>query len=102
MKNFRAYQISKTLFRNIQSIDWPSAEFKDQAHRAALSIALNLAEGYGKRTACDRRRFFHIAMGSLREIQASLDLVESVECVSLADQLGGVIYRLIQNPGEFP
>ena len=37
---------------------------KDQLLRASQSIPLNIAEGNGKATNPDRRRFFEIARGS--------------------------------------
>ena len=60
---------------------------------------LNLAEGSGRRTKADQRRFFSIAMGSLRESQAILDLALNppVQTVKLADSLGAHLYRLIQS-----
>ncbi len=44
----------------------------DQLRRAASSIPLNFAEGYGKRTPKDQRRFFIIARGSTNEVAALL------------------------------
>ena len=46
----------------------------DQLRRAASSIALNFAEGCGKETARDRRRYFISARGSAYEVAAGLDV----------------------------
>ena len=48
---------------------------KDQLDRASTSIALNLAEGNGKRSAAERCRYFDIARGSGVECAACLDVL---------------------------
>ncbi len=48
---------------------------KDQLDRASTSIALNLAEGNGKRSHPDRCRYFDIARGSGVECAACLDVL---------------------------
>src|SRR5262249_952614 len=74
---------------------------KEQLLRAASSIVLNLAEGYGRQTPGDQKRFFIIAFGSLRESQAILDLglEDNVTALECADNLAAHIYKLIKNTG---
>jgi four helix bundle protein len=48
--------------------------FADPVNRAAVSIAANLAEGNGRFTKPDWKRFFGIARGSIQECAALLDL----------------------------
>ena len=48
---------------------------RDQLDRASTSIALNLAEGNGKRSYPDRCRYFDIARGSSVECAACLDVL---------------------------
>jgi four helix bundle protein len=45
----------------------------DQLRRAALSVPLNIAEGAGKITTPDRKRYFATARGSAMECGAILD-----------------------------
>ncbi|MGE0764629.1 MAG: four helix bundle protein, partial [Bdellovibrionales bacterium] len=96
MQNFRTYQLAKELFHQSQSVKLASPA-KDQFQRAVLSIALNLAEGSGKETNADRRRFYQIAMGSLREAQAIIDLYNLEGLKKAADVLGAHVFRLCQS-----
>lgn len=68
----------------------------DQLLRSASSIALNIAEGSGKRTLSDQIRFYSIAMGSLRESQAILELeqVNNEELENLGSQIGAILFTL--------
>jgi len=67
---------------------------KDQFERALLSIPLNLAEGNAKPSAKERRKFYFIALGSLREIQTILILANDLHLVKDADTLGAHLYLL--------
>jgi four helix bundle protein len=46
----------------------------DQFTRASLSIVLNIAEGAGKRSKLDKRRYYLTARGSATESAALLDV----------------------------
>jgi four helix bundle protein len=48
---------------------------RDQAVRSSTSILLNIAEGTGKRSPADRRRYDEIARGSAMETGAALDVL---------------------------
>ncbi len=54
---------------------WPRGygSLIDQFKRAAISIPLNIAEGYGKRSRKDQARYYHIARGSACVCGAVLD-----------------------------
>ena len=49
---------------------------RDQLLRASQSIPLNIAEGNGKGTEADKRRYFEIARGSALECAAVQDVLE--------------------------
>jgi four helix bundle protein len=96
MKNFRAYQLAKELHKKSQTVQL-KAPYKDQFRRAVLSIALNLAEGSAKTSSADRKRIYEIALGSLRETQALIDILELNELEKIADQLGASIFKLCRS-----
>ena len=97
LKNLRTYNLAVQFHRTGKNMRLPSY-LRDQWLRASSSIVLNIAEGYGKSTSKDRARFYSIAMGSLRECQAVLDLCDqpAPSLSGLADHLGGSLYKLIR------
>lgn len=54
----------------------------DQLRRAALSVALNIAEGAGKTQNNDKRRFYAFARGSAMECGAILDAGKALRIIS--------------------
>jgi len=60
--------------------EWRNA--RDQLVRSSQSIPLNIAEGNGKRSYGDRRRFFEIARGSAMESAATLDVLVVLKTIS--------------------
>lgn len=60
-------------------------ELWSQARRAADSVGANIAEGCGRPTPADRRRFFAIGVASLRETQHHLRTCYDYELLSEQD-----------------
>ena len=99
MRHLRSYQLSVQFYREAKALSLPHY-LKDQLRRAALSISLNISEGTGKSSMPDRRRFFEIAMGSIRECQALTELESdafTAQQKDLLDHLAASTYKLIRN-----
>ena len=96
MRNFRTFQLAVNFYRQTRCHKL-SAALRDQLERASQSIALNLAEGYGRGSVADQKRFYQISMGSLRECQAILMLagLEGSQAWKTLDSLGAHLYKLI-------
>ena len=96
-KDFRTYNLAVTFYKTCKKLHLP-IYLKNQLERASSSIALNLAEGAGRESTKEQKRFFTIAFGSLRECQAILDLISlnSSEAVNQADTLAAHLYCLIR------
>ena len=95
MKNFRCFQLAKDLYHECKSLPVKGHQ-RDQLLRASLSVCLNLAEGNGKQTTKERRRFFYIALGSQREVQCLIELENLTQAQEKADRLGASLFKLIQ------
>ena len=95
LRNFKTYQLAIEFHKKCRELKTP-AYLRDQLLRASSSVVLNIAEGSGKLSAADQRRFYSIALGSLRESVAALELRgDAPESLALiADQLGACLYRL--------
>ncbi|MEG4087652.1 four helix bundle protein [Microcoleus sp. POL10_C6] len=50
-----------------------------QVRRSAVSVASNIAEGYGRRTKNEYLHFLHISLGSLRELDTQLIIAQRVK-----------------------
>ena len=98
MKNFRTYDIAVQFYK-LSTSQQLSRVLKEQLTRASSSIALNLAEGSGRHTRKDQKKFFNIALGSLRECQAILDLesIKETQIRECADKLGAHLFKLTQS-----
>jgi four helix bundle protein len=81
----------------------------DQIRRAAISVPANIAEGYGRRSAGDYRRFVSIANGSTRELETLLLLFARVDpsrapgvkaTLSIADEVCRMLTALHRRLGR--
>ena len=78
------------------------AELRNQAQRAAKSVALNIAEGAGM-IGANRGRHFKIAKGSVTEVIAAYEIAGAIgekvpvaDVVMLGDRIGGMLWGLIR------
>jgi len=97
MKNFKTYHLSVDFFHELSNVKIPFY-LQDQLYRAASSITLNLAEGSGKRTAKDQKKFFYQAYGSYKECKAIFDLmnIKNKNLESKLEILGAHLWKLVQ------
>ena len=98
MKNFRTYQLAKEFHLMVEQIEWPGY-LRDQALRASSSVVLNIAEGAGLPSKRLKSRHYNIALGSLREVQAALDIsrADTAKSEKLADTLAAHLFQLCKS-----
>jgi four helix bundle protein len=85
-KSFRdliVWQRARQLVRHVYELTrgFPDSErfgISSQIQRAAVSVVANIAEGWGRATRPELRRFSSMARGSLYELEAILDLSEDL------------------------
>jgi four helix bundle protein len=71
----------------------------DQLRRASSSVLLNFAEGYGKSTKRDARRYFITARGSILDIAREFELIGNTQHtrgLELCDHLARMLTRFRQ------
>jgi four helix bundle protein len=95
--NFRTYQLAVNFYRDLQNVQLPD-HLKDQLNRAGSSIPLNLMEGYGRMLQKDKKRFYRIAFGSIREVQAICDIADlSPDLKAKIDCIAAHTWKLIHH-----
>jgi four helix bundle protein len=69
----------------------------DQLSRASLSIVLNVAEGAGKVSAADKRRYYVSARGSATESAALLDVCFQLKLIAEEQHRTGkeILWRIV-------
>jgi four helix bundle protein len=58
---------------------------RDQIRRAAVSVMSNIAEGFGRYSRPEVRRFVTLARGSIAEVQSQLYLARDLDYLTEAD-----------------
>jgi len=96
-QNFKTLELAILLHKKVAPLEIPFYQ-KEQLQRASQSIALNLSEGAGRFTSSEKKRFYRIAFGSLRETQTILKMLElkDEEILALADKTAASLYKLIK------
>jgi four helix bundle protein len=95
-------RIATALVRRLPS---GQSHLADQLHRASSSVPLAIAEGVGKNSPADKRRFFAIARGSSMECAAIVDVLNVIvsidearlrEAKSLAERFTAMLSKLMR------
>ena len=105
-EDLRVYQLSFKLALQIHQLtqnfpEYERYELGRQLRKAAVSIPLNIAEGYGRQSAkAEFKHFVRNALGSSNEVIVLLNLakelgyVQDDELIKQYDELGKQLYKL--------
>ena len=111
-RDLKVYQEAYSLVLQVYSVTKQMPEFEKrelgyQLRRAAVSIAANIAEGYGrKESAAEFKHFLRNALGSNNEVRVLLDLAHDLgyldaekhyELSKRYEILSKQLYTLIKN-----
>ncbi|MES2765184.1 MAG: four helix bundle protein [Bacteroidota bacterium] len=82
----KARELSKEVY-TLTSTGNFSKDFslKDQIRRASVSVMLNIAEGFARRSNNEFRQFLYIARGSSAEVQSALYIALDQNYISQED-----------------
>jgi four helix bundle protein len=110
-RDLRVYQISYAQALEVHRLtlrfpDFEKYELGSQLRRSAVSIAVNIAEGYGKKSSvADFKRYLHMAQGSKDEVKVLLEMSKDLGYMDEKmfeglfvqyDELGRQLYAMIQ------
>ena len=86
----------------IEGLPRGRSHLADQFTRASLSIVLNLAEGAGKHSKLDKRRYYVTARGSATESAALLDVCQRLKLLAEGNDRRVVAEGLFVTSSEAP
>ena len=86
-RDLLVWQKSMRLVTNIyqNTSSFPQSEnygLTSQIRRCAISIPSNIAEGYGRNSTGDYKRFLRISVGSLFELQTQIEIAFNLNYIS--------------------
>ena len=90
----RSYELTLQVYQATRSM--PAEEkygLVSQMRRCSVSIPANIAEGCGRETKADLKRFLHIAMGSASELECQLLLAADLNIMN-SDTANEIIEHL--------
>lgn len=110
-KDLRAWQRGMDLVEKTYRLSdgFPKEEafgLRDQIRRAAVSVPSNIAEGSGRITKLDFKRFLRISLGSVCEVETQILLAKRLGYITLeqakpalqdVDETGKMIRGLLQS-----
>jgi len=108
----RAIQMAVKIYR--LSEGFPKTEvygLTSQLRRAAVSVASNIAEGYGRGSRGEYRQFLSIARGSVFEVQTQLIIVRELayatpktlaEAEELSEQVSKMLAAILKKLSPLP
>ena len=90
-----SYLLSLQIHKMTQTYpDYEKYEMGGQLRKAAISIPMNIAEGYGKKeSTLDFKRFLRMSLGSCNEVQVLLDLSKDLGYIT-PEQYEGIWERI--------
>ena len=109
-----AWQKAIDLVARVYSVsgDFPKSEafgLTSQIRRAAVSIPSNIAEGHGRHTPAEFKRFLMIALGSTREVETQViiagklqfaDRDELIELLHQTEEVAKLLNGLLRSRGK--
>ena len=109
-KELEIYKRSKELLKRVYQITekYPEREkynIISQLRRSILSIPLNIAEGYGRQSKEEFKRFLKISLGSSNEVEALLEISKELKYITTREyeelskeneEIGKMVYKAIE------
>lgn len=97
-KTFKTLELAVEFYQVTEALKL-KGHLRDQLLRASSSIPLNLTEGNAKWSVKEKKRFYQIAYGSLKECQMLFRLlnVKDENLIQRADHLGASLFKLMRS-----
>ena len=109
-KELVIYKRSKELLKRVYQITekYPETEkynIISQLRRSILSIPLNIAEGYGRQSKEEFKRFLKISLGSSNEVESLLEISKELKYITTREyeelskeneEIGKMVYKAIE------